>query len=196
MSLDTKFPKRRQRAADLSSRSLQDKSSNVRRNAIKLLTRLLETHPFGALHGGTLKRSEWQERQSAVEAELAAIQEPIREEIAHAGDGDVSLLDGPTQLDDEDLEGGHSNKAATESLAPPREDRSEDIARLQLTRRYYAEALRFIDTIHSASELVSQLLGSKNKSEVLEAMDFFKSLDAHRVETAKVYPARHDFIVF
>ncbi|TGZ80269.1 hypothetical protein EX30DRAFT_379732 [Ascodesmis nigricans] len=185
LDLDTKFPKRRQRAADLAYRSLQDKSSNVRRNAIKLLTKLLETHPFGALHGGTLKRSEWFERQSAVEAELAAIQEPIREEIAHdsAVDGEASLLDAPTQIE------GQDEEPTSQSAQPPApiatEDRSEDIVRLQLTRRYYAEALRFIDTIHSASELVSQLLTSKNKSEVMEAMDFFKSLDAHRVETAK-----------
>ena len=43
--LETKFPKRRQTAAELGARSLEDRSSNVRRNAIKLLGRLVSTHP-------------------------------------------------------------------------------------------------------------------------------------------------------
>src|SRR6186713_2129944 len=44
--LDEKFPKRRQKIAGLAAQSLDDKSSNVRRNAIKLLGKLVSTHPF------------------------------------------------------------------------------------------------------------------------------------------------------
>ena len=39
--LETKYPKRRQTAAELAARSLEDKSSNVRKNAIKLLAQLM-----------------------------------------------------------------------------------------------------------------------------------------------------------
>ncbi len=57
--------------------------------------------------------------------------------------------------------------------------------KLQLTRRYYIEALRFIETLHEASPHVTQLLASKNKSELIEAMDFFVVADAYSVEPAK-----------
>lgn len=56
--LEQKFPKRRQAAAELAARSLEDKSSNVRRNAIKLLSKLVSTHPFSVMHGGLLSYKE------------------------------------------------------------------------------------------------------------------------------------------
>ena len=56
--LEQKFPKRRQAAAELAARSLEDKSSNVRRNAIKLLGKLVSTHPFSVMHGGQLSYNE------------------------------------------------------------------------------------------------------------------------------------------
>jgi hypothetical protein len=48
---------------------------------------------------------------------------------------------------------------------------SEAIEKLTLTKRYYNEALRFIDVLHDATGTICQLLGSRNKSEVIEAMD-------------------------
>ena len=47
--LEKKFNKRRQKVANLAVRSLEDKSSNFRRNAIKLLTKLI-TDFFMVLH--------------------------------------------------------------------------------------------------------------------------------------------------
>lgn len=174
-----KFPKRRQRVADLACRSLEDKSSNVRRNAIKLLTRLVETHPFGALHSGTLKRSEWVQQLQAVEAELTAIQKPIQQEI----EAEASMVeddgDSHEQEDDDSPEASRPTRAP---VAPPNE---EEIRKLQGFLRFYTEGVRFIETVHTASSITTQLLGSKNKSEVIEAMDFFKCLDIHRIETSK-----------
>ena len=60
------------------------------------------------------------------------------------------------------------------------------MGRLQLTRRYYVEALRFIEVLQEASSTVCQLLSARNKSEVIEAMDFFVVIDAYKVETARV----------
>ncbi|KAF8543051.1 condensin complex component cnd1 [Trichophaea hybrida] len=190
LDLDTKFPKRRQKAADLACRSLEDKSSHVRRYAIKLLTKLIATHPFSALHGGTLKRSEWAHRLEVLDAELNALIAPVEEMAGNRTLGnetvDPELLDDAT--DDENEENGDQRETEARPDKPPaqsEQDNTETITRLQLTRRYYVEALRFIDTIHSASEVVMQLLSAKNKSEIIEAMDFFKSLDVHKVETAK-----------
>ncbi|KAL4907613.1 hypothetical protein BDW74DRAFT_110980 [Aspergillus multicolor] len=190
--LEQKFPKRRQAAAELAARSLEDKSSNVRRNAIKLIAKLVSTHPFSVMHGGQLSLKEWTERIDTVDAELNALRPP---ETPGFDAGDVSqvdseLLDDATQLPDEspskeprmsEEEHTMAMKRAAEQAAT-----SELLARLQLTRKYYNEAIRFIEVLHTASNIVTQLLSSKNKSEAIEAMDFFVMLDAYKVETARI----------
>jgi condensin complex subunit 1 len=57
---------------------------------------------------------------------------------------------------------------------------------LQKTRKYYVEALKFIEVLDYAAEQVTRLLSSKNKSEVIEAMDFFTIIDAYKIENARV----------
>jgi condensin complex subunit 1 len=63
---------------------------------------------------------------------------------------------------------------------------SEAINKLTLTRRYYVEALKFIEVLHGATSVICQLLGSKNKSEVIEAMDYFEIGDAYNIEQNKL----------
>ncbi|BCS23268.1 condensin subunit YCS4 [Aspergillus puulaauensis] len=189
--LEQKFPKRRQAAAELAARSLEDKSSNVRRNAIKLLARLVSTHPFSIMHGGQLSLKEWAERLDAVDAELNALKPP---ETPGFDAGDVShidseLLDDATQLPDDSPSKAprmtEEEKVAAMKKAAEQAATSELLARLQLTRKYYNEAIRFIEVLHMGSSVVSQLLSSRNKSEAIEAMDFFVMLDAYKVETAR-----------
>ena len=62
---------------------------------------------------------------------------------------------------------------------------SEMIGKFQLTKKYYIEALRFIEIVHEASTTICQLLAARNKSEVIEAMDFFVVVDAYKIETAR-----------
>lgn len=191
--LETKFPKRRQAAAELAARSLEDKSSNVRRNAIKLLGKLVSTHPFGVMHGGQLSEKEWRARLEAVEAELNVLKPP--EVLAEKEPGvavDPSLLQDATAVDDTQQQNQEREpmtdeekqqamqKAAAEAAT------GEMISKLQLTRRYYIEAVRFIEVVRDASLTVTQLLSSRNKSEVIEAMDFFVVIDAYKVETARL----------
>lgn len=184
--LDTKFPKRRQAVAELAARSLEDKSSNVRRNAIKLLGKLVSTHPFAVLHGGLLSHNEWNARLEACDAEIKALKPPAElQEKAESAEVDSTLLDDATQVENEQAPPrteeqlvAAMEKAATEAAT------AEMLNKLQLTRRYYVEALNFIEVLHKASPTAMQLLSSKNKSEVIEAMDFFVILDAYKVETA------------
>lgn len=187
--LETKYPKRRQTAAELATRSLEDKSSNVRRNAIKLLAKLMATHPFAVLHGGLLDYREWNKRLEICESELNSLKPPAgtpglgdRTKIEQTVD--ESLLDDATQHEDKTSMTEEQKEAAFQKA---QEDAAtaEAMNKLQLTRRYYVEALRFIETLHDASPHVTQLLGSKNKSEVIEAMDFFVVADAYCLETAK-----------
>lgn len=188
--LEQKFPKRRQTAAELAARSLEDKSSNVRRNAIKLLSKLVATHPFSVMHGGQLSYKEWTERLEGVDSELNALRPPETPGF----DGDVTqvdseLLDEATQMPDDSPSKAprmtEEEKAVAMQKAAEQAATSELLTRLQLTRKYYNEALRFIEVLHSGSTVVSQLLSSRNKSEVIEAMDFFVVLDAYKVETAR-----------
>ncbi|KAF2417534.1 condensin complex component cnd1 [Tothia fuscella] len=190
--LDTKFPKRRQTVAELATRSLEDKSSNVRRNAIKLLGKLVQTHPFAVLHGGLLSHKDWNGRLEAVETQVNALKPPeeLREKEPGEHTVDTQLLDDATVVDngasqpaaemtDEEKQTAHEKAQAEAQTA-------EALNKLQLTRRYYLEALKFIEVLHEASPIVTQLLSSKNKSEIIEAMDFFVMLDAYKIETARI----------
>lgn len=193
--LQQKFPKRRQRAAELACRSLEDKSSNVRRNAIKLLGCLIKTHPFTVMHGAQLARKDWQERLDKVDQELDALKPPAgAPDMDSQGRADVTvdeqLLDEATQLDEP--QPSHPNemteeeKAAVIQKAQEEAATSEAIEKLTLTRRYYTEALKFIDVLHDATETICQLLGARNKSEVIEAMDYFEVGDAYNIEQNKL----------
>ncbi|EER42782.1 condensin [Histoplasma capsulatum H143] len=191
--LDQKFPKRRQTAAELAARSLEDKSSNVRRNAIKLLGKLVSTHPFSVMHGGQLSYKEWDARLQAVDAELNSLRPPPETpglgEDVDATNIDSELLDDVTQMPDDSPSKAprmtEEQKQQAMRMAAEEAATSELLTRLQLTRKYYLEAIRFIEVLHHASHIVSQLLSSRNKSEVIEAMDFFVIIDAYKVETAR-----------
>lgn len=191
--LDQKFPKRRQKAAELAARSLEDKSSNVRRNAVKLLGTLIKTHPFSIMHGSQLSLKEWNARLDAVDAELNALKPPAETpglaEGAKANENvDTALLDDATVLTSDSPQKPMSDEQKMAAIQKAQEDAatSEAINKLTLTRRYYVEALKFIEVLHGATTIICQLLGSKNKSEVIEAMEYFEIGDAYNIEQNKL----------
>lgn len=77
-----------------------------------------------------------------------------------------------------------------------------EILHLRLRKKYYVEALNFIRQIEGAMEIMGELLGSTNKPEVLEAMEFFRVSHEYHFESAQVIPAsspsmafaEHDFL--
>ncbi|KAK9240997.1 armadillo-type protein [Lipomyces kononenkoae] len=182
--LEAKFTQRRQQFTDLAIQSLEDKSSYVRRYAIKLLARLISTHPFSVLHGGQLSLPEWTDRLDKVNTELKTLLpslEPIAMEDYNPGDqsktSDEDLLNSPTEDEEAD-----SN---VQVLNAEQHVNADAINRLRLTKQYYTEALTFINSLHKASNIICLLLSAKNKTEVVEAMDFFVIADAYKLETAK-----------
>ena len=191
--MDQKFPKRRQAAAELATRSLEDKSSNVRRNAIKLLGKLVSSHPFSVMHGGQLASKDWGDRLAAVEAELNTLKPPVGSpglaEKRSADDTTVddALLDDATVMEEPEkaLELTPEQQQAAVKKAAEEAATSELLTRLQLTRKYYLEAIKFIEVVQSATPIICQLLSSKNKSEVIEAMDYFVIIDAYKIESAR-----------
>jgi condensin complex subunit 1 len=190
--LESKFPKRRQKAAELACRSLEDKSSNVRRNAIKLLGTLIKTHPFTVMHGAQLNRKEWQDRYDKVEEELNALKPPpgIPGFDSQNPDATVDngLLDEATQVGSPEKPRAMTDEEKIAAINKAQEEAatSEAIEKLTLTKRYYNEALKFIDVLHNATGTICQLLGSRNKSEVIEAMDYFEVGDAYNIEENKL----------
>ena len=51
---------------------------------------------------------------------------------------------------------------------------SNQLLHLWLHKRYYSEVLNFIQQVEEVAQLILQLLRSTHKTEVLEAMEFFK----------------------
>ncbi|KAI1338148.1 condensin component [Xylariaceae sp. FL0016] len=183
--LEQKYPKRRQKVAELACRSLEDKSSHVRRNAIKLVGTLIKTHPFTVLHGAQLARKDWQDRFDKVDAELNALQPPAGEPGLGEEKGDsTALVDEPTQIESPQKPKEMTEEEKVEAVRKAQEDAatSEAIEKLALTKRYYTDALKFIDVLHESTKSVFQLLGSKNKSEVIEAMDYLEIGNAYNIE--------------
>jgi condensin complex subunit 1 len=243
ISFSSKFPKQRLRLVKEAIRSLEDKSSSVRKNCIALLTKSILTHPYGLMHGGELSMNEWTERHERLIQELKELEVPIgadeqeqteaadvdgqeggeidddQEEQAEGGDGEDGK-DGKDEeeqgeKEDADPESDHGSDSTTTSLpkktkvkadkkrkSAPRKSELElaaaddgkgfatldhdKLLKLRLTKRYYTDALAFIAQIERAIPVITQLIASTVKSEVLEAMDFFKTAHEYKIEAAEV----------
>lgn len=60
------------------------------------------------------------------------------------------------------------------------------VMQLRLTKKYYTDALRFINAIEGAVPVLAQLLVSTNKSEALEAIRFFRIAYEYKFNGAEV----------
>jgi condensin complex subunit 1 len=60
------------------------------------------------------------------------------------------------------------------------------IQKLRLTKKYYSDALKFINQLESAIPTLCQLLVSTTKSEVLEAMRFFRTAYEYNLNGAEI----------
>jgi condensin complex subunit 1 len=63
---------------------------------------------------------------------------------------------------------------------------NNQILHLRLRKKYYAEALNFIRQLEGAMDIMGQLLGSTNKMEALEAMEFFRVVYEYQFDSAEV----------
>jgi condensin complex subunit 1 len=68
---------------------------------------------------------------------------------------------------------------------------TDEILHLRLRKKYYVEALNFIRQIEGAMETMCNLLGSTNKPEVLEAMEFFRVAHEYKFLSAMVCDLSH-----
>ncbi|QSL64500.1 hypothetical protein MERGE_001801 [Pneumocystis wakefieldiae] len=173
--LNNKFPKRRQIVTDLCVRSLQDKSSNVRKNAIRLLSKLISTHPFSLMHEKRLDLLKPPVESPGFTNKKSLNDNKMLEDFEYAN------------LDDEKII--YKEPFSGISLKNAKDNSDSNISfdnfmKLHFTRRYYCEALKFIESLHTASVFVNQLLASKNKSEKLPN-DEGKAVQAKLIECYK-----------
>lgn len=70
--LNAKFPKRRHALGVLALRHLEEKSSIVRKYAIRVFTKLIATHPY-SMYGGELDLPEWQRKLDKIKEELEVV---------------------------------------------------------------------------------------------------------------------------
>ncbi|KAH7118909.1 armadillo-type protein [Dendryphion nanum] len=192
---EQKFPRRRLRVANLARQSLEDKSSNVRRNAIKLLGKLVSTHPYSAHYGGLLSAKFWQDKLEECETEIDTLKPPeeLQEKPAHEQTLGESVLQDATQVDDTMTDAPtHPDELTEEQKAAIIQKKiheaatAEKLSVLQESLKKIKEVLKFIDAVDRAAETVTQLLSAKNKSEVIEAMDFFTIIDAYKFQNARM----------
>ncbi|GBC07485.1 hypothetical protein RclHR1_00750019 [Rhizophagus clarus] len=183
-----KFPTRRQTITNLAIRCLEDKASLVRKNAVKLLTKLILTHPYGMIHGGELSVKEWETRLNKAEEDLKAIQPPQElMKFAHP------------EKENEENEDNEDNEDTNSDVGIPGEDGAEIMEEMTITqlssskidyeykrmvKRFYADAVRFIHQIHTAIPTLCQLLVSTTKSEVIEVIEFFETAQLYKIEKA------------
>jgi condensin complex subunit 1 len=66
---------------------------------------------------------------------------------------------------------------------------SNQILHLKLRKKYYAEGLDFIKRVEGSMDILSQLLVSTSKAEVLESMEFFRVAHEYQFESAQVSSA-------
>ncbi|KAJ1961643.1 condensin complex non-SMC subunit Cnd1 [Dipsacomyces acuminosporus] len=204
-----KFPKRRPKLIGLIIGRLEDKASNVRKHAIRALTALLETHPF-SLDGAELGIEQLEGSLEKINAELAQMASPAPPKSKGPDDGDAT--DGENDKEDDEQEGPESDNetaasgTTTSGTSPAKDTKNvkentqptQDFANaglspemaakamhLQFQQRYYRDALHFVYQLQEAQPLLIQLLGSTNKSEVMEAMDFFVTAVRFRVDGAQ-----------
>jgi condensin complex subunit 1 len=186
--LEETFPTQRQAAAEAARRSLEDKSSNVRRNAIKLLGKLVSTHPFTALHGGLLASKDWippLEECSAQIEEYKAQLEALKPELPVEQTVETTLLMDATQAENEAPEVAQDSPQMTEEQKAAVIAIAQKLDPLIRKKEFYVPAVKFIKQVNRGAEIVTQLLASKNKNEVVEAMDFFNIIDAYKIENAR-----------
>lgn len=63
---------------------------------------------------------------------------------------------------------------------------AEKMQQLTLMKTFLVDAVKFIEQIHKSIPIVVQLLSSKSKLEVVEAMDFFMTAYLYKISAAKV----------
>lgn len=143
-------------------------------------------------------------QQSTHNEEQAEQQESDREQPKSNNDNDVEMTDAS-----QDNTTSENQQQSTEPTSPSKaaNDESnrettpqptaepvpqytiispEKMQQLTLMRTFHMDAVKFVQQLHVAIPIICQLLSSKSKPEVLEAMDFLVTAHNYKVKPAAV----------
>lgn len=197
-ALKVQLTERRQNMMALCVQSLDDKSTLVRRNTIKLMSKLLLNHQFSNTNGSQLKLSIWNKQLQEAELELENLL-PNRKIQLKNVDSDEEMDDIEKELsqivesDEEDDDNDARKKREGDKLDDEPDINEEDhleregteVVRARLKVKLLEDAVDFISAVHKGTQAISDLLFSKNRNETLDCMDFLVLADAYGIEKSK-----------
>lgn len=173
----------------------KDRSQLVRRNAFRLMTALIETHPF-RLGNGRLCLESWQNNLQKLTAELENFVEEKTEELINSSletaheistvadetnDKDTSMIE---ELAHDDEPEAEVETISEEPQPIDTEQASEVVTALELQIKYHTDGVKFIQNIVECIDTAHALLGSKSKADLIDSMDFFYVCKMYGVEEA------------
>eukprot|EP00731_Ephydatia_muelleri_P015359 Em0008g1079a len=147
---------------------LQDKSSNVRKSALQLLTEYLAGNPFSS----KLCEEEFQERLVIEEGRLKSTLPP--EPTTVGGGEEEEVGDGMEQIGG--VKKGHHHADD--------QTRLEEVAKQMAVIQYLRHALSFIQSVSQCVPVAAKLLGSKITSDVFESLSFVSVAVQFRIKGA------------
>ena len=116
-----KFPKQRLHITTAAVGALDDKVASVRKGAAALLVRLLESHPYGMMHGGMLQLETWETDYKEAVAELDKIESQMGNVVNTGGEEQEEEED--HKEDHEDEGNGRKKKKKSKKYAVIHQDR-------------------------------------------------------------------------
>lgn len=207
-SLQVRLSARRQVLMGLCVRSLDDKSTLVRRNSIKLMSKLVLTHQFTTSNGSQLSYTYWKKQLDEAEAELTKYLPLSPQKKNKHDDEDEDEYEG-NKMDIDEVDDGNSNNINDANGNDDDENNVSDdssvdhdeinasiieqernlpetniLYRAKLQATFFRDAIDFIEMIQAGTDIVMKLLFSKNRNEALESMDFLVLADAYGIENA------------
>ena len=195
---------RRHAFVELTKGRLYDKASNVRRNAIRTLSLLVNNHPYATQkRERTLNMEKLIQARTEVQTFLESQEQHLHDVLQEAG---VTLEPkgmsqpgaaegGEAPGEDAEMDSGAAEDpaepviptAASQSQAAEKAQQLQErlIPAFQKILTGIDDAIRFAQQMELAVPVMCELLASKAKSEVLETMDFFVTLHRSGLESAK-----------
>ncbi|KAJ3202248.1 Condensin complex subunit [Entophlyctis luteolus] len=155
---------------------LHDKASAVRKNAVKLLAKMIESSPFLAIDNdkGNMSLNHFKSKRQ----ELKKL---IKDRFAD------NFGEESEERDNSDEEPPHKDLSANE--LPLSESSTaanlNELGNLRRFLKYYSDGARFLKQMKTAMPIVCELLSSNTKTEVVECMKFFSVAHRFQMDLAK-----------
>ncbi|XP_063681213.1 condensin complex subunit 1-like [Bolinopsis microptera] len=160
--------------------SIQDKSSNVRKNALVFINTYLGCNPYS----DKLSLDNLMEKLKVEVEKLKVLKEELPQQSTS------------TQESEESEPSAQTDEAMETDLDPETAKKLETIQKQDLIVQYLRDCVLFTEQMHRVIVLVSQLLASKSASDILESIDFLISAFEFGLKAAELGVRKMLVLVF